>query len=92
MSSPIIIIHADGNGSLKLFHEMKRSWDSAWLLPLKTFKDSSNGYPIDDSCVFRAEILVIIPTSNWEYLSLVKAHGMRKSTNFGHQKVLRVRK
>ncbi|CAK9176648.1 unnamed protein product, partial [Ilex paraguariensis] len=56
--------------SLRHFHEFKREFGFAKLLSLDTFKDASNGYLIDDSCVFGAEVYVIKSTSKGECLSL----------------------
>nr|GMC79051.1 MATH domain-containing protein [Ipomoea batatas] len=52
---------------------MKTEWGFDQLLPLSTFHDPSNGYLVDDTCAFGAEILVI--NSNVikrECLSMVK--------------------
>ena len=51
---------------------MKKEWGYARLLSLETFKDSSNGYLYNDSCVFGVEIFVINCTGKWESLSLIK--------------------
>ncbi|EXB39108.1 hypothetical protein L484_016578 [Morus notabilis] len=50
------------------------------LLPLETFKDPSNGYLVDDSCMFGAEVFVIKNTGKWESLSFVKAPNIKNST------------
>ena len=52
---------------------MKTTWGFVQLLELETFKDPSNGYLIDDSCVFGAEVLVIKHTGNWESFSFAKS-------------------
>ncbi|KAF3441257.1 hypothetical protein FNV43_RR15170 [Rhamnella rubrinervis] len=59
------------DGGVKRFHEMKKQWGYARLLSLKTFKDSSNGYLFNDSCVFGVEIFVINCSGKWESLSLL---------------------
>lgn len=54
---------------------MKKEWGFAQLLPLETFKNSSNGYLVNDCCVFGAEVSVVnktVYTGNWESLSMVK--------------------
>ncbi|KAM7473745.1 hypothetical protein LguiB_020988 [Lonicera macranthoides] len=38
---------------------MKTEWGFDELLPLDLFKNTSNGYLLEDSCVFGAEVLVI---------------------------------
>ncbi|KAF3441172.1 hypothetical protein FNV43_RR15084 [Rhamnella rubrinervis] len=45
----------DCDGGVKRFHEMKKQWGYARLLSLKTFKDSSNGYLFNDSCVWSGD-------------------------------------
>ncbi|ESR45026.1 hypothetical protein CICLE_v10002650mg [Citrus x clementina] len=51
---------------------MKRECGIDKLIPLQAFKEPSNGYLVDDSCVFGAEIFVIKPTGKGEALSIVK--------------------
>nr|GMC85748.1 MATH domain and coiled-coil domain-containing protein At2g01790-like [Ipomoea batatas] len=63
----------DVGGKVRRFHYMKTEWGFDQLLPLSTFHDPSNGYLVDDTCAFGAEILVI--NSNVikrECLSMVK--------------------
>lgn len=40
----------------------------------------SNGYLVDDSCTFGAEIFVVKRIANWETLSLVKGPSIKDST------------
>ena len=58
---------------MKRFHGMKTTWGFARLLSHETLKDPCNGYIVDDSCVFGAEVFVIKHTGNGETLSLLKA-------------------
>ncbi|XP_024039291.1 ubiquitin carboxyl-terminal hydrolase 12 [Citrus clementina] len=51
---------------------MKRECGIDKLIPLQAFKEPSNGYLVDDSCVFGAEIFVIKPTGKGEAVSIVK--------------------
>ncbi|KAM7470397.1 hypothetical protein LguiA_008580 [Lonicera macranthoides] len=48
-----------GHGRTSGFHWAKKEWGFARLLPLDFFKDSVNGYLINDTCVFGAEVLVV---------------------------------
>ncbi|KAI6668057.1 hypothetical protein NL676_036598, partial [Syzygium grande] len=41
------------------FHAMQSQWGIPRFMPLATFTDPSNGYLIDDTCVFGVEILII---------------------------------
>ena len=61
---------------------MKTTWGFAALLSLKTFKDHSNGYLVNDSCVFGAEVFVINSTGNWETLSFVKGQDLHNNATF----------
>ena len=56
------------NGGMKRFHKMKTKWGFAQLVPRGTFKEPSNGYLVDDTCVFGAEVFVIENTAKWEFL------------------------
>ncbi|XP_027337161.1 uncharacterized protein LOC113850831 [Abrus precatorius] len=67
----------DIDGTVRKFHEMKTEWGFEQLLLLENLFDSSNGYLVQDSCVFGAEVFVISHSGKWETLSVVKepAHG-----------------
>ncbi|KAM6576430.1 hypothetical protein CsatB_028267 [Cannabis sativa] len=52
------------------FHEMKKEWGFNQVESLETFKDISNGYLLNDSCVFGAEIFIISHTPSSETLSI----------------------
>lgn len=64
---------ADANGGVKRFHEMKTTCGFSQLLALETFKDPSNGYLINDSCVFGAEVFVSKYTGCRESISLIRS-------------------
>uniref|UniRef100_A0A2N9IEI6 MATH domain-containing protein n=1 Tax=Fagus sylvatica TaxID=28930 RepID=A0A2N9IEI6_FAGSY len=53
---------------------MKLEWGIDKVIPLKAFNDASNGYLVDDTCVFGAEVFVCKETSRGkgECLSLIK--------------------
>ncbi|XVF79799.1 hypothetical protein PTKIN_Ptkin15bG0018600 [Pterospermum kingtungense] len=59
-------------GAVKRFHQMKTKWGFDQLILLECFKDASNGYLVDDSCVFGAEVLVIEHISTWDDMSILK--------------------
>ncbi|XVF79803.1 hypothetical protein PTKIN_Ptkin15bG0018800 [Pterospermum kingtungense] len=59
-------------GAVKRFHQMKTEWGFDQLLLLDCFKDASNGYLVNDSCTFGAEVLVIEQKATWEVMSMVK--------------------
>ncbi|XP_062146905.1 uncharacterized protein LOC133854671 isoform X2 [Alnus glutinosa] len=61
----------DANSEVRLFHTMKTDWGFAQFLSLCDFCDPSNGYLIDDSCVFGAEVFVTNYTGKGECLSML---------------------
>ncbi|KDO53171.1 hypothetical protein CISIN_1g036526mg, partial [Citrus sinensis] len=40
------------------FNGLKLEWGFDQFIPLEAFNDASNGYPVDDTCVFGAEVFV----------------------------------
>ncbi|XP_017973953.1 PREDICTED: MATH domain and coiled-coil domain-containing protein At3g58210-like [Theobroma cacao] len=63
-------------GAVKRFHQMKTEWGFDQLVPLESFNDPSNGYLVDDSCVFGAEVFVIEQTRKLECVSIInQPHG-----------------
>lgn len=52
------------------YHEMKKEWGFARLLPLETFKNS-NRYLADDSFMFGVEAFVLNYTGYWESVSVL---------------------
>ncbi|KAM7470515.1 hypothetical protein LguiA_008698 [Lonicera macranthoides] len=61
-----------GDASSRRFHGLKRERGFAQLLPLDYFKDISNGYLFDDTCVFGAEVFVTKSAANRQCLSMMK--------------------
>ncbi|KAB1200361.1 Ubiquitin carboxyl-terminal hydrolase 12 [Morella rubra] len=70
----------DANGEVRLFHAMKTEWGFARFLTLRTFGDALNGYLVDDSCVFGAEVFVIKCTGEGECLSSLSSPITSSST------------
>ncbi|KAL6129087.1 hypothetical protein ACLB2K_072440 [Fragaria x ananassa] len=62
----------DADGDMKRFHKEKSEWGFAKLITLEAFKNSSNGYLVDDCCEFGAEVFVYSRNSKWESLAMVK--------------------
>ncbi|KAL1548265.1 MATH domain and coiled-coil domain-containing protein [Salvia divinorum] len=56
------------------FHKMKLAWGFDKFIPLDAFKDAANGYLVDDTCVFGAEVYVCQETiaGKGECLSMIK--------------------
>ncbi|XP_076929226.1 uncharacterized protein LOC143593495 [Bidens hawaiensis] len=49
----------DGNGQRTRFHEKKKTWGFDKLISFESFMDSKNGYLLNDSCVFGAEVFAV---------------------------------
>ncbi|XP_062164157.1 BTB/POZ and MATH domain-containing protein 5-like isoform X1 [Alnus glutinosa] len=61
----------DANGRVRRFHNLKTEWGFAQLLSHDTLNDPSNGYLLDDTCVFGVEVFVIKATGKGETLSMI---------------------
>lgn len=51
---------------------MKTKWGITQCIDLKSFHDPLNGYLIDDTCIFGAEVFVVKCVSKGECLSMIK--------------------
>ncbi|XP_050268799.1 uncharacterized protein LOC126713166 isoform X2 [Quercus robur] len=65
----------------RLFRGIKLEWGYDKVIPLKTFNDASNGYLVDDTCVFGAEVFVSKQRSmdKVECLALIRDSITKKS-------------
>ncbi|XP_030551835.2 uncharacterized protein LOC115756272 [Rhodamnia argentea] len=59
-------------GSSTRFRAMRSKWGIPRFVPLENFKDQSNGYLVDDTCVFGVEVFVIKNSGIGECLRLKK--------------------
>ncbi|XP_060189927.1 uncharacterized protein LOC132618961 isoform X3 [Lycium barbarum] len=66
-------------GKMRRFDPIKSLWGLPKFVSHKTFKEASNGYLVDDKCVFEAEIFVIQRQEISECLSMVKSNDSFKS-------------
>ena len=62
----------DAEGGIRRFHRITTEWGFDNFLPIKTFKDASNGYLLGDCCLFEAEVFVIKHNGKGECLSMIK--------------------
>ena len=64
----------DANKKDRRFHRLKHQWGFDQLIPIRTFNDVSNGYLLDDTCVFGAEVFVTkeMNSGKGECLSMIK--------------------
>ncbi|XP_052185477.1 ubiquitin C-terminal hydrolase 12-like [Diospyros lotus] len=60
------------DNQLRRFHTMKTEWGEAKFVELQVFNDSSNGYLINDACVFGVEVFVLKQTRKAEWLSALE--------------------
>ncbi|KAL4386780.1 hypothetical protein GQ457_09G024850 [Hibiscus cannabinus] len=68
-----LVVH-DAKEKNRRFHRLKHQWGFDHLIPIRTINDVSNGYLLDDTCVFGAEVFVTKETrpGRAECLSVVK--------------------
>lgn len=64
--------HTDAGVKTRRFHALKTEWGFSQLLSLGVFKDTSNGYLYQDTCIFGAEILIIKNSGKGECISWIK--------------------
>ena len=69
-----IVLPIDTKKEERRFRGIKLEWGYDKVIPLKPFKDASNGYLVDDMCVFGAEVFVSKQRSmdKGECLELIK--------------------
>ncbi|XP_050211390.1 ubiquitin C-terminal hydrolase 12-like [Mercurialis annua] len=60
------------------FQGVKREWGFDKLISVADFEDESNGYLLDDCCIFGAEIFIIETTSKGGCLSMLKKRANNK--------------
>ncbi|KAI5580861.1 hypothetical protein BDE02_08G181800 [Populus trichocarpa] len=70
----------DINGRVRRFNKVKIEHGFTKFISLGTFKEPSNGYLLNDSCVFGAEIFVIRNTNKGDRLLLVQEPAHRFHT------------
>ncbi|KAA8543126.1 hypothetical protein F0562_021379 [Nyssa sinensis] len=59
-------------GEVRRFRAMKTEWGISRFINRETFTDPSNGYLVDDTCVFGAEIFILKRARKGECLSLLE--------------------
>ncbi|XP_031282336.1 ubiquitin carboxyl-terminal hydrolase 12-like [Pistacia vera] len=59
----------DADGSVKRFHAIKTRWGITKFINLRTFSNPLNGYLVDDTSIFGAEVFVVKNTFPGECLS-----------------------
>ncbi|TKY61802.1 Ubiquitin carboxyl-terminal hydrolase 12 [Spatholobus suberectus] len=56
--------------NVRRFHVLKTEWGIAKFIDIDIFNDPSNGYLMDDTCVFGAEVFVVKTTNKGDCLSM----------------------
>ncbi|KAF4381027.1 hypothetical protein F8388_011949 [Cannabis sativa] len=64
-------VTSQGNAKLMRFHSMRTEWGIPKYIELETFNDGSNGYLVNESCTFGAEVFVVKNTFKGECLSMI---------------------
>ncbi|KAI8554619.1 hypothetical protein RHMOL_Rhmol05G0112000 [Rhododendron molle] len=62
----------DADCRTRRYHQMRTEWGISKLISLDTFKKSTNGYLLDDSCVLGVEVFVTKYAGKGECLSMIK--------------------
>ncbi|KAI7982512.1 Ubiquitin carboxyl-terminal hydrolase 12 [Camellia lanceoleosa] len=64
--------HTLSAGNIRRFHAMQTEMGVPKFIDLEVFSDSSNGYLVNDTCVFGVDIFILKQTRKGEYLSVMK--------------------
>ncbi|KAL5795553.1 hypothetical protein ACOSQ2_000373 [Xanthoceras sorbifolium] len=59
------------DGRVRRYHALKKTWGIAKFIDIETFSNPQNGYLLDDTCAFGAEIFVIKSSFKSERLSMM---------------------
>ncbi|KAL1212723.1 Ubiquitin C-terminal hydrolase 12 [Cardamine amara subsp. amara] len=62
---------AISDGTVKRYNEAKKEWGFGKLIPLSTFYNMNEGYIVQDTCSFGAEILLVKPVQLQEKVTFV---------------------
>nr|POF19568.1 isoform 2 of ubiquitin carboxyl-terminal hydrolase 12 [Quercus suber] len=62
----------DVEGAIRRFHDIKTEWGFDKFLPLDSFNVISNGYLVNDCCIFGVEIFVHEHSAKRECLTMIK--------------------
>ena len=62
----------DVDGVTRRFHDIKTEWGFHKFLSHKSFEDISQGYLVNDCCVFGVELFVHDHNAKQEFLTMIK--------------------
>ncbi|KAM7474843.1 hypothetical protein LguiB_022086 [Lonicera macranthoides] len=81
----------DVNSGTRRFNAMNTEWGFPKLLQLTTFKNSDNGYLVDDCCIFGAEVFVSNPLPKGETISIINVPKTSSSFKWAIQNFSRLK-
>ncbi|XP_050284968.1 uncharacterized protein LOC126724496 isoform X2 [Quercus robur] len=70
----------DSYGTIRRFNDIKTEWGYAKVLPSDTFNDPSQGYLVNDCCVFGVEISVYERSNKRQCVSMIREPPNRTMT------------
>ena len=59
------------DGAVKRFNAAKKEWGFGQLISLATFENTNQGYIVQDTCSFGAEILIVKPANQQEKVTFI---------------------
>ena len=59
------------DGLVKRFDAAKKEWGFGQLIALSTFENTNEGYIVQDTCSFGAEILIVKPAEQQEKVTFI---------------------
>uniref|UniRef100_A0A7N2LE54 MATH domain-containing protein n=1 Tax=Quercus lobata TaxID=97700 RepID=A0A7N2LE54_QUELO len=62
----------DSYGTIRRFNDIKTEWGFAKVLPSDTFNDPSQGYLVNDCCVFGVEVSVYERSNKRQFVSMIR--------------------
>ncbi|XP_075645566.1 uncharacterized protein LOC142616639 [Castanea sativa] len=70
----------DSFGTIRRFNDLKNEWGFAKVLPVDTFNDPSQGYLVNDCCVFGVEVSVYERSNKRQCISMIREPPNRTMT------------
>ena len=65
-------VRVDSFGTIRRFNDIKTEWGFAKVLPFDTFNDPSQGYLVNDCCVFGVEVSVYERSNKRQFVSMIR--------------------
>ncbi|KAL0642862.1 hypothetical protein Bca4012_041152 [Brassica carinata] len=71
ISNSLSTIQRPINGTVKRYNAAKKEWGFGKLISLSIFENTNNGYIVQDTCSFGAEILIVKPAEIQEKVTFI---------------------